>query len=349
MLDLNDMRMFVVAVECGGMAPAARRMGIQTSTLSRHIAALEASLDTELLDRGPRHFRLAEHGRQFHDRFAAIIAAAEAAERQVRALSGKATAVEPPPHDREHALPRIDLAPTEESGKAIRRQDIVQAYIMRGIRSKALACGDKLPPERDLAATLGVARQAVREAIRSLEMSGVLRLERGARGGAFIREIGSDGITYSIRNLLILGDLPLSDVLEIRASILGQACRQAAERGDERDFDLMDDNIRTLVHINRTLGQAASIPISTGFYRIAARASRNHLLTAFVDAISDIVEEMLQEMQTWPLMEEGEQTRRDALQAIRAGDGARAEAIIRAHCVETNLVLLERGGSAYTL
>lgn len=343
MLDLNDMRLFVAAVDCGGMAAAARRLGIQTSTLSRRIAALEADLGVELLERGPRHFRLTEIGRQFHERCAGLVRDATTAERQVRTLAGLESPVEPSPP------PAIDLPRAEDGGKAIRRQDIVQSYIMRSIRSKALTSGDKLPPERDLAATLGVARQAVREAIRSLEMSGVLRLERGARGGAFIREIGSDGITYSIRNLLILGDLPLSDVLEIRASILGQACRQAAERGDERDFGLMDENIRTLVHINRTLGQAASIPMSTGFYRLAARASGNHLLTAFVDAISDIVEEMLQEMQTWPLMEEGEQTRRDALQAIRAGEGMKAEAIIRAHCEETNLILLERGGSAYTL
>lgn len=48
--------------------------------------------------------------------------------------------------------------------------------------------GDKLPPERDLAQQLGVSRNVLREALRSLEMAGVLRLLKGVKGGAFIQD-----------------------------------------------------------------------------------------------------------------------------------------------------------------
>ncbi len=85
----------------------------------------------------------------------------------------------------------------------------------------------------------------------------------------------------------------------------------------------------------------ATVRASTEFYRISARASGNRLLAVLVDAMADIIEEMLTQMQTWPFAREGEIARRDAVAAMRAGDGKAAEAIIRAHCEETNRVLFD--------
>ncbi len=339
MLDLNDCRYFAEIADCGGLAAAARKLGIQKSTLSRRITALEKDLGVTLLERGPRHFRLTETGQQFYIRCAAIVRDAELAEQAAR-CQGSAPLALPEPFAEEAEVDG-NAAPLAALDSLVRRQDIVQSYILQNIRKKTFSSGDKLPAERDLSAFLGIARQAVREAIRSLEMSGVLRLERGARGGAFIREIGPDGITYAIRNMLILGRLPLHDLLELRASIFGQAVRLAAERGSEEDFLQLDRNVRQLEHIRRTREQVATVRPSTEFYRIAARASGNRLLAVLVDAIADMIEEMLTQMQTWPFAREGEVARRDTVAAMRARDGKAAEAIIRAHCEETNRVLFD--------
>jgi len=58
--------------------------------------------------------------------------------------------------------------------------------VRREMAAGSLRPGDKLPPERELATKLGVSRAAVREALRSLEIAGVVGLQKGARGGAFI-------------------------------------------------------------------------------------------------------------------------------------------------------------------
>lgn len=342
MLDLNDYRYFVEIADCGGLAAAARKIGIQKSTLSRRITALEAELGVTLLERGPRHFRLTETGQQFYARCAGIVHDAELAEQAARSQGAARTArPEPFPDETGTEIAGENAAPLVALDSLVRRQDIVQSYILQNIRKKTFSSGDKLPAERDLSASLGVARQAVREAIRSLEMSGVLRLERGARGGAFIREVGPDGIAYAIRNMLILGRLPLHDLLELRASIFGQAARLAAERGTEEDFLQLDRNVGQLEHIRRTREQVATVRPSTEFYRITARASGNRLLAVLVDAIAAIIEEMLIQMQTWPFAKEGEIARRDTIAAMRARDGKAAEGIIRAHCEETNRVLFD--------
>src|SRR3546814_18835237 len=79
--------------------------------------------------------------------------------------------------------------------------EAIAGKILEQIRSGQLETGDRLPPERELAAHIGVGRSAVREALRSLEVAGVVSVRRGTGGGAFVREGGSDGIGASIRSL----------------------------------------------------------------------------------------------------------------------------------------------------
>src|SRR5579871_6578142 len=64
--------------------------------------------------------------------------------------------------------------------------------------------GDKLPPERALADQFGVSRAAVREALRALEVSGLIELRKGAKGGAFLLP-ESEPLTQSLEDMIDLG------------------------------------------------------------------------------------------------------------------------------------------------
>ena len=57
--------------------------------------------------------------------------------------------------------------------------DQIRGQVLGGI----LRPGDKLPAERELAEQFGVSRTAVREALRSLEIAGVVKLQKGVKGG----------------------------------------------------------------------------------------------------------------------------------------------------------------------
>src|SRR5260370_37704371 len=70
--------------------------------------------------------------------------------------------------------------------------------------SRRLRAGDRLPAERALAEQFGVSRNTLREALRSLENSGLLRLQKGATGGAFVRESTGDAIITGLRDMFHL-------------------------------------------------------------------------------------------------------------------------------------------------
>lgn len=84
MLDLNDLRLFVHAVESGGFARASRRIGVPKSTISKRVAALETGLGARLVHRTSRSFTLTEAGRDFHEHARAALIEAESAEAVVR-------------------------------------------------------------------------------------------------------------------------------------------------------------------------------------------------------------------------------------------------------------------------
>jgi DNA-binding transcriptional LysR family regulator len=83
MRDLNDVQYFAAVVEHQGFSAAARALNLPKSSVSRHIANLEARLGVRLLERSTRSVRSTEVGNAFYDQCRAILADFDAAERAV--------------------------------------------------------------------------------------------------------------------------------------------------------------------------------------------------------------------------------------------------------------------------
>lgn len=84
MLNLNDLYFFVQVVDSGGFAPAARRLGVPKSTLSKRVAQLETDLGVTLIHRTSRSFTVTDVGNDFYRHAAAMVIEAEAAEGVVK-------------------------------------------------------------------------------------------------------------------------------------------------------------------------------------------------------------------------------------------------------------------------
>lgn len=83
MQDLNDLYLFVQAVDHGGFAAAARALGLQKSKVSRRIGLLEERLGVRLIQRSTRRFSVTEIGQEYYRHCVAMLVEAEAAQTAV--------------------------------------------------------------------------------------------------------------------------------------------------------------------------------------------------------------------------------------------------------------------------
>jgi GntR family transcriptional repressor for pyruvate dehydrogenase complex len=161
--------------------------------------------------------------------------------------------------------------------------------VRREMAAGSLRPGDKLPPERELALKLGVSRAAVREALRSLEIAGVVGLHKGARGGAFILKGDPDLVTRSIRDMFHLGRISLDNLTEARTLVMQLAMQLACERIRPTTIAALERNVDRLTTLPVSGKAAERVAISAEFYRLISQATDNTVLQVIIEALTDIV------------------------------------------------------------
>jgi GntR family transcriptional repressor for pyruvate dehydrogenase complex len=106
----------------------------------------------------------------------------------------------------------------------------------------------RMPSERDLAAQFGVSRVVVREAIRTLETSGLVTVKKGPKGGIFVAQDYERPIVDTVTNLLAGGEANLDNLFEMRLLIEPYAAARVAEAGSEADFAMLEQKIAAAEH-----------------------------------------------------------------------------------------------------
>jgi GntR family transcriptional regulator, transcriptional repressor for pyruvate dehydrogenase complex len=156
--------------------------------------------------------------------------------------------------------------------------------VEEAIISGGLKPGDRLPPERDLAQTFGASRASVREALRVLEMFGVIVARRGTGpdAGSIVAASAQNGMESALRLHVGLLRIPTRDMVEVRAVLEQQAARRAAERVDDK----MTARLHEIVAGMRAATSIAEFnELDTEFHVEIARVSGNALLPVLMEAL----------------------------------------------------------------
>lgn len=201
----------------------------------------------------------------------------------------------------------------------------IASQIRGRLARQALRAGDRLPPERELASQFHVSRNTLREALRSLEISGLLELRKGATGGAFIREGGGDAAVAGLADLYHLGAIKPQHLTEARIVIGTEVARLACARRTKEDLAALEANVAAAEEATRRGDVAQRAHINYEFHRLLARAARNPVLTVITDALMEMTRHFVESVGYMPnryVMP----SRRRLLAYLHAKDGEAAAA-----------------------
>lgn len=124
--------------------------------------------------------------------------------------------------------------------KAKRALQVAQA-IVSDIQMNAREAGDRLPQEEDMLARYEVARATLREALRFLELQGVIHLQLGRGGGPVVSRPQTRDFASSLSLILQFMDTDLRALLELREAIAPDTAARAAERATNADLAALTD------------------------------------------------------------------------------------------------------------
>ena len=155
-----------------------------------------------------------------------------------------------------------------------RMADDVADHFRALIQSGELCIGARLPPQRELAKQLGVGRQAIFEALATLEAQGYVDTLRGATGGTFVCELELPAERWLDRLRSNIDQF--DDVLDFRIGVERQAAVLAAQRRTTADLDAMQTAIDELAASTSLSAYRAA---DASFHRALSIASRSERLT----------------------------------------------------------------------
>ncbi len=171
----------------------------------------------------------------------------------------------------------------------------IAALIRRWLEEQRMPPGERIGTEQEMADEFGVSRPTMREALRLLSASHLIRVGRGRSGGVFVASTPRDGmsrnVSESIALMLAAESISMEQLLDARLSLEVPIAGRAAANADE------DVAVRLEAAIEAAVGHQPGTPpfnaADTRFHQILAEAAGNELLRALTAWILEVLQPTL--------------------------------------------------------
>ncbi|MDA0169245.1 FadR family transcriptional regulator [Solirubrobacter taibaiensis] len=206
--------------------------------------------------------------------------------------------------------------------------------LRRYLEREGLRPGDRIGTEQELAAEFGVSRPTLREGLRLLASSHLIRVGRGRSGGIFVARTPGEGmsrnVSESISMMLATESVSLDQLLDARmfleVPLAGLAATNATDLAAAELFAAIEEQT------GHAPGTAPFNAADTRFHKALARAAGNELLLSFTDWILEVLQpRLIEEIGTVVDADEILRQHRDIARAVRRRQPAAAEKAMRAH------------------
>jgi GntR family transcriptional repressor for pyruvate dehydrogenase complex len=241
--------------------------------------------------------------------------------------------------------------PVQEQRFSLPRGDASEQIafeIRRYVAERELRPGDRIGTEVELAAEFGVSRPTLREALRLLAGSHLIRASRGPGGGIFVASTPNEGmsrnLSESIATMLATESVSLHELLDARLVLEVPLAGLAAENAGEQTIDTLETAIAD-AEGSFPAGEAFQLA-DARFHRTIAESAGNELLTAFAGWTLDVLlPSLVERIGSWSDPEQIILEHRAILRGIRRGCPTEAQNAMRRHLQHVQQVLcaVERG------
>ncbi|HVI07564.1 MAG TPA: FadR/GntR family transcriptional regulator [Candidatus Binatia bacterium] len=197
--------------------------------------------------------------------------------------------------------------------------------------------GDKLPSERELAETLRVSRSSIRDAIRGLELVGLVEPRQGA--GTIVREVSTDALVNPFANVLKHRQEMVSELLDFRKMLEPPLAARAAAHATAEELGEMEE-ILDRQEKKQAQGEAC-VDEDAEFHYSVALASGNSVVLKVLDILMDL----LRDTRERSLQVQGRSQRsiaghRRILAAIKRHDAEAAKSAMRRHIEDVEEIVM---------
>lgn len=219
------------------------------------------------------------------------------------------------------------------------KEDITYLLILRFqemLRQKILRQGSRLPPERELAAHFNVARSSLRQALKVLEIMGVITQKVG--DGSYLNTDTSAILSVPMEFLFLLDDTSVQELTELRLLIEPGLARLAAERATAEDIALLRQSVRDFENSGKDTLKIVSSDLL--FHRAIFQASKNGPSARVFHSIHRAMAKMILVTSQLVDLEHTLAFHKPIMLAIERRDGARAAKLMADHLADAAALLL---------
>jgi DNA-binding FadR family transcriptional regulator len=215
--------------------------------------------------------------------------------------------------------------------RAVKTSERIAAVLVADIVAQRLKPGDRFPNEAAMVERFGVGRGSLREALRILEVHGLISLRSGPGGGPVIVAVHPRDVARTFSLYLHLSGATIRELVDARMFIEPMIVRMAAENRHPDD----------MARLQEAVDFEASIPAGDSRYIFAANNFHYVLATMTGNRVIDLLATSLKDLYTTRVVQGGlannldqEDLRREHLEianAILRGRATAAERLARAH------------------
>lgn len=173
--------------------------------------------------------------------------------------------------------------------------ELISEEIKRLILSGRLKVGDRLPSESELARRFSVGRQTIREALRLLELSGYIKIEKGSGKGPVVVDTLMNTFSNLFLDAFLMKKISVQDLTIARLEIEKIILKYAMQNMTSEDIRLLEESVRIS---KESIGRKVQpFNENINFHRILAKISRNSVLTLCMELMMTVVSDFRSRVQ----------------------------------------------------